>query len=140
MATMTPVYTALDNFSRVIEWGPGNSGDVGAPVQAWAWTIMSWQLTGQAQDANINNPDINPMSDRAVEIHGSNDGTCFGLIFTLAANPSGMNDRLFDPVRDGSADQRFVWLKPVWTGSVNPAGADCSLLLFNARMFGPRTD
>lgn len=139
MAIIPAITSTIDAFTRIITWPIINGGDTLAPVQAWAYPIQSWQLTGYAVGGVITNPDVPVEPDRAIEIHGTNDGTCYGLAFTIVADPAGMDSRMADPIRDGSNDQRFLWLKPVVRGAVNPAGGDCSLILFQARPFGPRT-
>lgn len=117
----------------MVYWGPFNGGDQGAPIEVFAFPNLSWQFTGYAFN---NDPDHQPnvpvMSDRTLTISGSNDpapARCFCPIFTLPANPIGMNNRSADPARDGSADQRFRFIKPIIGGSVNPQGPDCGVLL-----------
>ncbi len=138
MALIPATVTQLDAYSRIIAWYVVNGGDTCEPVRAWAYEIGSWQLTGYAQGGVITNPNVPVEPDRSFNIHGSNDGSCFGLMFNIAADPAGMASRLEDPIRNGTGDQRFVWLLPKVLGARNPAGGDCSLLLFQARMFGPR--
>jgi hypothetical protein len=140
MSTITPTITSPDAFTVQIVWGPVNAGDTCLPAQFWAYPSLSWQLTGFAQDGIIANPNVPVEPDRSVDVLGSNDGTCFGKIFTMVADPAGMASRQGDPVRDGSADQRFYYVKPVINGTPNPAGPDCSIILFALRPFGQRTD
>lgn len=139
MALIPAICTNIDEFSRLFSWNVINGGDTCAPIEAWAYPIGSWQLTGYAQGGIITNPNVPVEPDRAIEMHGSNDGSCYGLMFTMAADVNGMASRLADPIRNGNDDQRFVWLMPVVLGTINPAGGDCTLMLFQARWFGPRT-
>lgn len=142
MAIIQPVITNIagDNpvDERLIGWYRINGGDTCEPVQAWAWHFQSWQLTGYAQGGLITNPNVPVMPDRAIDIHGSNDGTCFGLLFTFAVDVAGMASRMGDPIRNGNDEQRFIWILPVVRGTANPMGPDCSLMLFQAREWGPR--
>lgn len=129
----------IDDFTVCYCWAKGNSGDTGAKVSVWAYPFITWQLTGWARDGDINKPNVPVMANRVVRVHGTLDKTCYGQIFEMQADVEGMASRLRDPIRNGSNDPRFINVYPVWHGDLNPEGPDCSLLLFAARPWGPRT-
>lgn len=127
--------------TTLIFWGPMQAGDEGAPAQVYAYQRFAWHFTGAPEGDVITNPNIPIASDRSITVLGSNDGVCYGPIFPpfVATDPAGMNARIDDPMRVSHDDGAYLFIKPVVGGSVNPAGADCALLLYCAKFFGPRT-
>ena len=124
----------------LLYWGPFQAGDEGAPAQVYAYQRFAWHFTGAPQGGNNANPNIPIMSDRSITVSGTNDGVCWGPIVTFnAVDPYGMNNRTNDPMRVSHDDGAYLQIKPKVAGSINPAGADCGLLLYCAKYFGPRT-
>lgn len=127
----------VDENGLLIYWGPFQAGDEGQPIGVYAYSFWAWHFTGYPINGNVNNLVPIP-ADRSMTVSGSNDHLCWGTIFTLAADPAGMNARTGDPMRAGYPDGLYMLIKPKSAGSPNPAGPDCGLLLFCARQFGPR--
>lgn len=129
---------ANDGQTLAIYWGPLNGGDEGQPIRVYAYDAFAWQFTGNPQGGVLTNPNVAIVPDRSVTVLGSNDEACWGRVFELMADPPGMMDRTGDPLRVSRDDGKFISIKPVVGGSVNPLGPDCGLILFCAKVFGPR--
>lgn len=129
---------ASDPQTLAIYWGPLQAGDEGTPISVYAWPFFAWQFTGFSGN-NLANPNVPIMADRSVRVLATNDKNCWGSVFEMVATPDGMNNRTGDPLRSGFPDGQFLQVKPVVKGSANPAGPDCGLILFCAKIFGPRT-
>ena len=127
-----------DSNSLLIYWGPMQAGDEGQPVSVYAYPWFSWHFTGYPEEGTVSNPNVPIMADRTVTILASNDSVCYGPLFTLEADPVGMNNRTGDPMRETNNDGHFVHIKPVIGGTTNPNGPDCGLLLFCSKEFGTR--
>lgn len=126
--------------AALLYWGPFQPGDEGVPVKVWAYQRFAWHFTGAAQGGDNANPNIPIQGDRSIVVSGTNDGVCWGPIFTFSVtDAAGMNNRTDDPLRVSHDDGAFLLIKPKAFGSPNPAGADCGLLLYCAKFFGPRT-
>lgn len=130
---------AQDAQTLVIYWGPFNGGDEGQPIGVYAYEWVSWQFTGNPVGGILTNPLVPILPSRKVTLLGTLDRDCWGEVFTLNANPAGMDARTGDPLRSGFPDHQFVQVKPVIGGDVNPEGPDCGFLLFGAKLFGPRS-
>lgn len=130
---------AVDPQAILCYWGPFQAGDEGTPIQVYAYRRFAWQFTGYPQGGVITNPNVPVPPDRSVTLLSSNDSVCWGPVFTLNADPVGMNNRMGDPMRVSHGDGSYMLIKPKAGGTSNPAGPDCGLLLFCARLFGPRT-
>lgn len=132
----------IDTANTVlIYWGPFQAGDEGTPVQVYAYQRFAWHFTGAPQGGDNTNPNIPIMADRSLTVLGTNDKVCWGPIFPpfIAADPAGMNNRIDDPMRVSHDDGAYLFIKPKVGGSLNLAGPDCGLLLYCAKLFGPRS-
>jgi hypothetical protein len=130
----------VDPQTLLIYWGPFQAGDEGAPISVYAYSAFAWHFTGYAGNS-LSNANIPICADRSMTISASNDKACWGPVFTLnVTDPAGMNDRTNDPMRSGYPDGQYMFIKPIAGGTPNSAGPDCGILLFCARLFGPRTD
>lgn len=136
---------AIDGFSTIFYWVFMKSGDVGDSCTVWAFNHLAFHLSG--------NTDRNP-----VEIWGSNDNDCFGLLMTIfpgpVVPPTGIMvevqaadgtmrtvDSSYktsgDAVVSGDHMPRCRYLRPVCGGT--GTFPDTDLALFATREFGPRT-
>jgi hypothetical protein len=116
-----------------------NGGDEGEPISVYAFDDPSWQFTGAPEGGQLSNPNVPVSPDRTVTLLGSNDGHCWGKVFTLPADPAGMAARTGDPLRVGYPDGKYISIKPVVGGAVNLVAPDCGLLLFCAKSYGSRS-
>lgn len=116
------------------------AGDEGEPVKVYAYQRFAWHFTGAPQGGNNANPNIPIMADRTMTISATNDGVCWGEILKFDnIDAAGMDARTGDPMRVSHDDGAYLLIKPKAGGSINTLGADCGILLYCAKFFGPRT-
>jgi hypothetical protein len=132
MAIITYATNPIDPYSISSAWGPMSPGDVGQPVNVWAWPHVSISYTGYLDN-------VETQSYPIIDIMGTLEGTdslCWGLLHTFYP-PSDMFGRANDPLISADALPRCQAIKPVvrsYSGAMNKV----TILLWLCREFPPR--